>query len=403
MHRALAAAVCCLVLAPAGPAAAATRADASLANQLAQALRVPHVSPTRSAAVVLDLDTGDVVFRQRSSQALLPASAQKLPLTYALLTALGPTFRIETTAQAVGEFAGTSLRGDLYLVGGGDPSLTGADLATLAAQVRESGIRRVDGRLLGDETLFDTRRTAPGWKPSFYIQESPPLSALVVDRGKYGGRVSSAPALAATLLFRDALRRAGVTVTGEVALAAAPADAELGALVRSAPLGALVAYMDRESDNFTAEMLLKQLALLQAERGTTAAGAQTVMRMLGADGIPLAGVRFVDGSGLSLQDRLTADALVAILEAIWDDPVLQPVLLRALPVAGKSGTLRGRMRTPPLRGNVRAKTGTTSRASALAGYVRNRYVFAILQNGSPLSYWWARKAQDRFATVLAAQ
>jgi D-alanyl-D-alanine carboxypeptidase len=61
------------------------------------------------------------------------------------------------------------------------------------------------------------------------------------------------------------------------------------------------------------------------------------------------------------------------------------------------------MRTPTLRGKVVAKTGTTSEASALAGFVKGRYVFAILQNGHPLSYLWARKAQDRFATVLAAQ
>ena len=127
------------------------------------------------------------------------------------------------------------------------------------------------------------------------------------------------------------------------------------------------------------------------------------MRLLGADGIPLAGVRFVDGSGLSLLDRLTVDALVAILDALWSDPTLQPILKRALPVAGKSGTLKQRMRSAPLYGNVRAKTGTTQDASALAGFVKGRYVFAILQNGHPLSYWWARKAQDRFAAVLAAQ
>jgi D-alanyl-D-alanine carboxypeptidase/D-alanyl-D-alanine-endopeptidase (penicillin-binding protein 4) len=113
-------------------------------------------------------------------------------------------------------------------------------------------------------------------------------------------------------------------------------------------------------------------------------------------------VRFVDGSGLSVLDRLTADALVAILQAMWDDPLLRPALLHALPVAGRSGTLRDRMRSPPLLGNVRAKTGTTRAASALAGFVKSRYAFAILQNGAPISSWWARKAQDRFAAVLAA-
>jgi D-alanyl-D-alanine carboxypeptidase/D-alanyl-D-alanine-endopeptidase (penicillin-binding protein 4) len=145
---------------------------------------------------------------------------------------------------------------------------------------------------------------------------------------------------------------------------------------------------------------LKQLGLLQAEQGSTLAGAQTVMRLLGADGIPMQGVRFVDGSGLSLRDRLTADALVAILRGLYGDPTLRPFLMRSLPIAGRSGTLSHRMKAAPLRGNVFAKTGTTSEASALAGFVKGRYAFAIIQNGHPLPYWWARVAQDRFARVL---
>ena len=68
-----------------------------------------------------------------------------------------------------------------------------------------------------------------------------------------------------------------------------------------------------------------------------------------------------------------------------------------------SGTLRHRLRLPSVRGAVRAKTGTTNEASALAGFVRGRFVFAVLQNGRPLSYWWARVAQDRFVTALAAR
>ena len=401
--RALAALFVLIVAAPVPDAAAATRADPAVGARLAKALRVPHVSATRSAAVAVDLRSGEVLYRQRGSLSLAPASTEKLALTYALLTALGPSFRIETTAETAGRRAGATLRGDLHLVGGGDPSLSRARLRSLALQVAAAGIRRVDGRVLGDETRFDTRRTAPGWRPSYYIEESAPLSALVVDGGVYGGRVSHDPALAAALLFRDALRAAGVTVAGDVALAAAPPGAQPVALVRSAPLGTLVARMNLDSDNFAAEMLLKQLGLLQAPRGSTAAGAQMVTRLLGVDGVPLAGVRVVDGSGLSLLNRLTADALVSILEIMWNDPVLHPVLLRSLPIAGRTGTLKARMRAPPLAGKVRAKTGTTRRASALAGYVKDRYAFAILQNGNPVSSWWARKAQERFAAVLATR
>jgi PBP4 family serine-type D-alanyl-D-alanine carboxypeptidase len=161
--------------------------------------------------------------------------------------------------------------------------------------------------------------------------------------------------------------------------------------------------MDRQSDNFTAEMLLKQLGAVELDRGTSAAGAAVVMQTLAEAGVPTNGVRIVDGSGLSRLDRVTANAMAAMLKIAWSDPIVRPTLLAALPVAGINGTLEDRLRKPPARGNVLAKTGTTSDASALSGYVRNRFAFTVLQNGHPLSYWWARRAQDRFAQVLAAQ
>jgi D-alanyl-D-alanine carboxypeptidase/D-alanyl-D-alanine-endopeptidase (penicillin-binding protein 4) len=119
--------------------------------------------------------------------------------------------------------------------------------------------------------------------------------------------------------------------------------------------------------------------------------------------VPMEGVRIVDGSGLSRLDRLTASALVAILRASWQSPDVRPTLVAALPVAGKNGTLEDRLKRGPAYGVVRAKTGTTNQASALSGYVGGRYVFAVLQNGHPLPYWWARVAQDRFVTALAAR
>jgi D-alanyl-D-alanine carboxypeptidase/D-alanyl-D-alanine-endopeptidase (penicillin-binding protein 4) len=111
-------------------------------------------------------------------------------------------------------------------------------------------------------------------------------------------------------------------------------------------------------------------------------------------------VRVVDGSGLSRLDRLTAQALVAILRSAERDPAIREPFLASLAVAGMSGTLRDRLRARRVRGQVIAKTGTTSQASALAGFVRRRYVFAILQNGSPVDYWSARTAQDRFVKIL---
>jgi serine-type D-Ala-D-Ala carboxypeptidase/endopeptidase (penicillin-binding protein 4) len=391
-----------VVLAALVLASSAGASGSPLEKRLAKALAVPHVSRARTAALVFDLQTGTTLFSEHDSLSLAPASNEKLAVTYAALVGLGPEFRIETDVVGRGQLEGSVWRGSLLLVGHGDPTLSHWDLAALAAQVRAAGIRRVTGAVLGDESFFDARRTAPGWKSWFYINESPPLSALTVDRAFYAGRVWHNPALGAAFGFRAALRRAGVSVAGGSGTGVAPADGVPLASVESAPLATVLRWMDRVSDNFTAELVLKQLGTLVAGQGTTTGGATYVASTLAAAGVPLAGVRIVDGSGLSQLDRVTARELAAILEAAWADPEVGPVLLAALPVAGVNGTLAKRMRRPPARGNVVAKTGTTSIASALSGYVRRRYVFSVLQNGNPVSTLWARRAQDRFATVLAA-
>ena len=170
----------------------------------------------------------------------------------------------------------------------------------------------------------------------------------------------------------------------------------------SEPLADVVRFMGRESDNYTAEMLVKQLGAAYTGVGSTAAGTRVIRAALGDAGVPLGGVRLADGSGLSGLDRLTAAAVVALLEAGLADAELRDPFLQSLAVAGVSGTLEDRMDKRPTRGRVIAKTGTTRTASALSGFVRDRYVFAVLQNGRPISTYWARLAQDRFATTLAA-
>ena len=402
MNRRLLAALFALVAlaAPAATAAGPTQ-DSQLQIRLARALRVPHVTLARSAAVALDLTTGTVLFQQNGNRPLAPASNEKLPLTYAALVKLGTTFRIETDVLGEGQQDGTQWTGSLVLKGNGDPTLSRADLRQLAAQVKSLGIRSVTGGVTGDESAYDARRIVAGWKPSFFIDESPPLSALVVDRARVGSSVSSAPALAAATAFRDALRKAGIAVDGLVRTGRADEWSELLASVSSPTLATMVRFMDRESDNFTAEMLLKQLGLAELDRGTSAAGATVVMQTLAEAGVPMTGVRIVDGSGLSRLDRLTANALGGLLKVAWADPAVRPALLAALPVAGVNGTLQHRLSKPPARGRVLAKTGTTESASSLSGYVSDRYAFAVVQNGHPLSYWWARRAQDRFAQILA--
>lgn len=386
-----------LLLAAATPA----RAAAPLPARLAKALAAPGVDPARTAALAIDLRTGAVVYERNATLPLVPASTQKLPVAYAALRLLGPGYRFQTEVVGTGALVGGVWRGDLWLRGEGDPTLRTTDLDALAAEVASWGISRVTGAVVADESWFDRVRTGPGWKPGFYLEESPPLSALVVSRAWYRGAPSRNPALAAGSLLRQALATAGVQVAGRTRVGVLSTHGLPLARDLSPPLAQIVRTMGRESDNFTAEVLLKHLGALHGAGGSTAAGAQVVRAALAEARVPLAGVRLADGSGLSGLDRLTAKAVVAVLAAGAGDPEIRDAFLGSLAVAGVDGTLEDRLQRRPARGQVIAKTGTTALASALSGFVRGRYAFAVLQNGRPIPTRAARAAQDRFATVLA--
>lgn len=391
-------------LAAALVATAALAAPASaqtLRQELDSALTIPGVSRARTGAFAFDLRSGNVIYGWHRDRSFRPASNEKLGVALAALDRLGPRYHIRTEVRAAGSRAGSTWRGRLVLRGFGDPTLTSSDLRRLAAKVRAAGIRRVTGRIWGDETYFDRRRTATGWRPSYYKNESPPLSALVVDGAKVNGRMVDNPALWAAKVFRKALIAAGISVRGRAGRAAAPGGSARLAAVRSASMTALVRRMNKTSDNFYAEMIVKHLGAADRGAGTTRAGCMVIRRVLSGREVPLAGVRIVDGSGLSRYDRAPARALGRLLISAWLDSTVREPFFSSLAVAGVSGTLKDRMRTGAARGRVRAKTGTTSRASALSGYVGTRYVFSVLQNGRPISVTNARRAQDRFARALA--
>jgi serine-type D-Ala-D-Ala carboxypeptidase/endopeptidase (penicillin-binding protein 4) len=403
LRRLLAALAVSAVAFSAAATAPAGSSKPELATKLARALAVPHVQSRLSGAAAVNLATGRTVFLRHPTLALVPASNAKLAVAFASLALLGPEHRLDTIVYGEGELIGSTWKGDLVLKGFGDPTLSRGDLGALARQVRAAGIRQVTGGIEADESYFDSRRTGPAWRSYYYIGESPPLSALTVDRARFRGWVTREPALSAGSQFRFALRAAGVGVRGRVVAGVADPSAEQLATTTSPPLARIVAYMNRESDNFTAELLLKQLGAVDDGRGTSAAGAQAVREALREAAIPLAGVRIVDGSGLSARNRLTAAAVIGILVVAWHDPRIRPAFVHSLAVAGISGTLEDRLERPPARGAVLAKTGTLSGSSALSGYARGRWAFAVIQNGRPVSQFWARQAQDRFASVLAAQ
>ncbi len=383
-----------------GAASTVTAAPHDLEATLAQAMRAPGIDPQRLGRDRRRSPDGrDRLLGERRNARSFRPRPRSSPSRSRRFGCSGPRFRFRTEVVGVGTRSGRVWNGNLWLVGFGDPTLDRRDLDRLAQRFAATGIRRIAGRVLGDDTHFDTRRDGLGWKPGYLGIESRPIAALSVAGVRLTGVHGSA--VAAARAYVDALERRGISVSGRSGSRPAPSDALSIVFDLSDPLSTIVRQLNGESDNFASEMVLKELGATVARRGSSAAGARVVRSELRAAGVPLAGVRIADGSGLSRFDRLTVSALAAILRAGADDPAIRDAFVTSLAVAGISGTLERRLDTRPTRGRVIAKTGTTNRASALAGFVRRRYVFAILQNGSPVPYWTARAAQDRFVTALA--
>ena len=392
--------------------APASASEDGLAPALARAMAP---AGAWSGAYVVNADSGRPVFRWRHGSARILASNTKLYTTAAALARFGTEGTLATEVRGAGELADTGVwRGDLYLVGGGDPTFgssgfaqraygaQGASVEALAEQLERAGVRRVAGRVYGDESRFDALRGGPesGYRTSIWVG---PLSALAFNRGlaaESGTSFQATPAAFVAARLTDALRRRGISVRDRPAAGPAPRAADTLAAVRSPPMSRLIALTNKPSDNYLAEMLLKDLALQAGGRGTTAAGARIAAGF--ASRIGGRPARLADGSGLSRANRASPYRIVRLLLALRerDD---YAAFLRSLAVAGRDGTLAPRMRRGPARGHCRGKTGTLSNVSALSGYCRARsgdtYVFSILMNG--VDPYGARGLQDRMLQALA--
>ncbi|WP_093116628.1 D-alanyl-D-alanine carboxypeptidase/D-alanyl-D-alanine endopeptidase [Thermoleophilum album] len=363
------------------------------------------------AALIVD-ERGVVVASLRARTRLVPASNVKLFTTAAALELFGPEQRWQTrVVTAAWPDTEGRVSGPLYLVGGGDPTLAsglggptagtgGPTLAALARAVRDAGVRRVDGPIVADASRFDrlTGGPASAWRTSIWVG---PLSALVVDRGlaPSGRNFVADPALATAQRFRRALSQLGVAVKGRETLGTAPADGRELAELASPPLSLIVRVTNRDSDNFFAEMLLKQLATRAATPGSTELGLRIERAVLQRLGVQ---PKLVDGSGLSRANRASPSEIVRLLRNALRRP-WGPQWLRSLPLAGREGTLRRRFRSGPARGRCRAKTGTLTGVTALSGYCRarsgERYWFSLLANGTPTAR--ARATEEAVVQALA--
>ncbi|WP_432577575.1 D-alanyl-D-alanine carboxypeptidase/D-alanyl-D-alanine endopeptidase [Kineococcus arenarius] len=413
------------VLAPPGTAAPVPGTTA-LQERLAPLLADPALGPAPSA-VVSDALTGEVLLSLAADAPRTPASVTKLLTAAAALHVLGPGSRAATTVVR-----GTSpdevvlvAGGDVLLSAGtGDPGAVAgraglADLAAATADaLREAGTGTVAVRL--DDALFSGPAVSPAWGAgdvaAGYVA---PVAPLAVDEGRLvpgqDAPRAADPALEAARTFARLLAEQGVAVApadvdGGVARAAADSGAPVLARVESATTAEQVELVLTESDNTLAEVLGRRVALATGRPGTFEDAGAAVAAAVADLGVDVTGVQLQGVSGLGRGTRLPARVLTDLLVLATSDerPELS-ALLSGLPVAGVTGTLAERYRgeSAAAAGVVRAKTGTLTGVSSLAGYVRDAdgrvLAFAVLSDAVPAgASWGARRAEDALAAALAA-
>ncbi len=391
--------------------AAVTPTAAGLAAALAGPLADRRLGGRVSYSVV-DMQTAAPLIGGAPTRLVAPASVIKIVTAAAVLAALGPAARIPTLVVA------GAAPGDVVLVGGGDPTLSvgarqaypGAGrLDVLAAAVRTAYGAPVK-RVIVDGSAFSGPALGLGWDSDVVTGGFvAPITAVMVDGGRLNplrSRRSPAPDLFAGQAFARLLGAPTTTVTRGKAPAAAR---ELGR-VTSAPISTIVEQMLLPSDNTVAEALMRQVAIASHAPADFAGSSAAVRAILAKSGIDVTGLRLADGSGLSRRNALSAGFLTTLLAASAGESNLKlRSLLAGLPVAGFTGTLDERYRTAsgrPAAGQVRAKTGSLSGVSTLAGVVRDAdgrlLAFAVLADRvGPGGVGAAEDALDRFAVALA--
>jgi len=401
----------------AGPSSGgATQATDAAQRSVTRALNSGMRAAGRaSGAYVVDLSTGQTLFSASAGTGRLPASVEKLYTTSTALLRFGPNATLTTSVLGRGTLtASGTWDGTLYIRGGGDPTFGsqgfdqstyggGATIQRLVSNlVHATGIRRLNGNVVGDESRFDSLRGTPatGFQASGFVEGE--LSAIAYDRGfsaLNGTSFALHPAVTAAANFVNALGDAGVRVPKGTHISAGvtPASAKPLSDVHSPRMATLIGLTNTPSDNFFAEMLLKDLGAQFGAGGTTADGAAVVRAQLARSfGIH---PRLDDGSGLSYDDLTTPIQVVTLLEHM----AANPDFVNSLAVAGETGTLQDEMNGTIAQGRCRGKTGTLSAVSNLVGYCQARdghtLAFAFLMNSIDPDV--AHPIQDRMAVALA--
>ena len=343
---------------------------------------------TQIGLQVYDLTADSVIYQYNERQQMRPASTMKMINAVTTLDKLGGNYQFRTRLYYTGKVDSCVLRGNLYCKGGMDPAFNIDDLNAFVESVKRLGVDTIRGNICADLSMKDGDRWGEGW---CWDDDNPSLSPLLV--GKKDRFMSR---------FLQELRNARIVFIGDTLRGTTPTGAR-EICTRAHTIDQILDRMMKNSDNLYAESMFYQLAASAGGKATAKTGRTMVNRLIQKMGMNPGNYYIADGSGLSLYNYVSAELEVAFLRYAYRNTNIYNHLLPSMPIAGVDGTLENRMRTGFAHGNVKAKTGTVTGVSALAGYLTaangHRLCFSIINQGQRKAKT-IRPYQDRICEAL---
>lgn len=339
--------------------------------------------------MVYDLTADSTIFRHNERQMLRPASTMKLVTAIAGIDRLGSSYQFRTSLYYTGTIDNGTLTGDIWCVGGFDPLFNSDDMKAFVESIHQMGVDTIRGRIVADKSMKDADRLGEGW---CWDDDNPVLSPLLISRkDKFAERLV------------EELMEAGITVDAYQTEDVLPNGAYI-VCTRFHTIDQVLMGMMKDSNNLSAEAMFYQIAAADGRRPARASYARSVIRrLIGRTGLRGDDYKIADGSGLSLYNYVSAELEVRLLRYAYLNAEIYNHLLPSLPIAAQDGTLSKRMHGSFTDGNVRAKTGTLTGISSLAGYCTaangHTLCFAIINQGI-MHGRNGRAFQDRVCTAL---
>lgn len=339
--------------------------------------------------MVYDLTADSTIFRHNERQMLRPASTMKLITAIAGIDRLGSSYQFRTSLYYTGTIDNGTLTGDIWCVGGFDPLFNSDDMKAFVESIHQMGVDTIRGRIVADKSMKDADRLGEGW---CWDDDNPVLSPLLISRkDKFAERLV------------EELMEAGITVDAYQTEDVLPNGAYI-VCTRFHTIDQVLMGMMKDSNNLSAEAMFYQIAAADGRRPARASYARSVIRrLIGRTGLRGDDYKIADGSGLSLYNYVSAELEVRLLRYAYLNAEIYNHLLPSLPIAAQDGTLSKRMHGSFTDGNVRAKTGTLTGISSLAGYCTaangHTLCFAIINQGV-MHGRNGRAFQDRVCTAL---